>query len=43
MEVTRTVVNGNHLECGKHKFEHVKELSYLGSQINQINSANCEI
>jgi sorting nexin-29 len=34
MEVARTVVNGNHLQCGKHKFEHVKELSYLGSQIN---------
>jgi hypothetical protein len=40
MEATRIVVNGNHLQCGKHKFEHVKELSYLGSQINQINSAN---
>jgi len=43
MEVTRTVVNGNHLQCGKYEFEHVKELSYLGSQLNQTNSANCEI
>jgi hypothetical protein len=43
MEVTRTVVNGNHLQCGKYKFEHVKELSYLGSQLNQTNSTNCEI
>ena len=34
MEVTRTVVNGNHLRCGKYEFEHVKELSYLGSQLN---------
>jgi hypothetical protein len=24
MEVTKTVVNGNYLQCGKHKFEHVK-------------------
>jgi sorting nexin-29 len=31
MEVTRTVVNGDHLRCGKRAFEHVKELSYLGS------------
>jgi len=43
MEVPRTVVNGNHLQCGKYEFEHVKELSYLGSQLNQTNSANCEI
>jgi len=43
MEVTRTVVNGNHLQCGKYEIEHVKELSYLGSQLNQINSTNCEI
>jgi hypothetical protein len=34
MEVTRTVVNGNHLQCGKYEFKHVKELSYLGSQLN---------
>jgi hypothetical protein len=43
MEVTRTVVNGNHLQCGKYEFKHVKELSYLGSQLNQTNSTNCEI
>ena len=27
----------------EYEFEHVKELSYLGSQLNQTNSANCEI
>jgi len=43
MEVTRTLVNGNHLQCGKYEFEHVKELSYVGSQLNQTNSANREI
>jgi hypothetical protein len=43
MEVTRTAVNGNHLQCGKYEFEPVKELSYLGSQLNQTNSTNCEI
>jgi len=43
MEVTRTVVNGNHLQCRIYEFEHVKELFYLGSQLNQTNSANCEI
>ena len=31
MEVTRIIVNGDHLQCGKHEFEHVKEFSYLGS------------
>jgi hypothetical protein len=31
MEVMRTVVNGEHLGCGKHEFEHVKEFSYLSS------------
>jgi len=34
MEVMRTVVNGEHLQCGKYKFEHVKELPYLGTQLN---------
>jgi hypothetical protein len=43
MEVTRAVVSGNHLQCGKYEFEHVKELSYQGSQLTQINSTNCEI
>ena len=37
MEVTRTVVNGECLQCGKYKFEHVKELSCLGTQLNQKN------
>jgi len=43
MEVMRTVVNGDHLQCGKHEFGHVKEFSYLGSQLNQTNSTNSEI
>ena len=43
MEVTRIVVNGVHLRCGKHECEHVKEFSYLGSQFNQTNSTNSEI
>jgi hypothetical protein len=43
MEVTRTVVNGEHLCCGKHEFEHVKEFSYLGLQMNQTNSISSEI
>jgi hypothetical protein len=43
MEVTRIVVNGEHLRCGKHEFEHVKEFSYLGSQVNQTNSISSEI
>jgi sorting nexin-29 len=43
MEVMRIVVNGGHLQCGKYKFKHVKELSYLGSQLNQTNSTNSEI
>jgi hypothetical protein len=43
MEVTRTVVNGDNLRCGKHEFVHVKELSCLGSQLNQTNSTNSEI
>jgi hypothetical protein len=29
--------------CGQHKFEQVKEISYLGSQINQTNSICSEI
>jgi len=28
MKVTRRVVNGNHLQCGKYEFEPVTELSY---------------
>jgi hypothetical protein len=29
--------------CGQHKFEHVKVISYLGSQTNQTNSISSEI
>ena len=43
MEVTRMVVNGDNLQCGKHESEHVKEFSYLGSQLNQTNFTNFEI
>jgi hypothetical protein len=43
MGVTRIVVNGEHLRCGKHEFEHVKEFSYLGSQVNQTSSISSEI
>jgi hypothetical protein len=43
MEVTRTVVNGHHLQYGKYEFQPVKELSHLGSQLNQTNLANCEM
>jgi sorting nexin-29 len=43
MEVTRTVVKGEHLHCGKHEFEHVREFSYLGSHMNQTNTISSEI
>jgi hypothetical protein len=43
MDVMKIVVNGDHLRCEKHEFEHVKEFSYLGSQLNQTNSTNSEI
>jgi len=43
IKITRTVVHGKHLQCGKYKFEHVKELPYRGSQLNQTNSTNFEI
>jgi hypothetical protein len=39
----RAVHNDEHLCCGQHKFEHVKEISYLSSQMNQINSISNEI
>jgi len=29
--------------CGQHKSEHVKEFSYLGSQVNHTNSISREI
>jgi sorting nexin-29 len=35
MEVTRAARNSGHLHCGKYEFEHVKEFTYLGSQLNQ--------
>jgi hypothetical protein len=35
MIVTRTAINGQHLQCGKCNFEHVKELSYQCTQLNQ--------
>jgi hypothetical protein len=43
MEVTITVVNGEHLRCGKHEFERVKEFSYLGLQMNQTSSISSGI
>jgi len=43
MQITRAVHNDEHLCCGQHKFEHVKEISYLGSQMNQTNSISSKI
>ena len=43
MQVARPVLSGEHLWCGKHKFEHVTEFSYLGLQMNQTNSIRSEI
>jgi hypothetical protein len=43
MEVTRAASNSDHLRCGKYEFERVKEFTYLGSQLNQINSTSSEI
>jgi hypothetical protein len=39
MEVTRIVVHGDHLRCGKHEFEHVKEFSYrrFATEPNQLH------
>ena len=42
MQVARAVHNDEHLCCGQHKFEHVKEISYLSSQMNQTNSISSE-
>ena len=36
MQVARVVHNDEHLCCGQHKFEHITEISYLGSQMNQL-------
>jgi hypothetical protein len=35
MDVWRSVPNDENLGCGQRKFEHVKEFSYLSSQMNQ--------
>jgi hypothetical protein len=43
MQVARTVPNDEHQCCGQHKFDHIKEFSYLGSQMNQTNSISSEI
>jgi hypothetical protein len=43
MQVARAVHNDEQLCCGQHRFEHVKEISCLGSQMNQINSISSEI
>ena len=43
MQVARAVLNDEHLCCGMYKFEHVKELPYVGSQMNQTNSISSEI
>ena len=43
MQAARAVPNNEHLCCGQHKFEHVKEYSYLDSQMNHTNSISSEI
>jgi len=43
MQAARAVHNYEHLCCGQPKFEHVKEISYLGLQMNQTNSISSEI
>jgi hypothetical protein len=43
MQVVRAVPNDEYLCCGNHKFEHVKEFSYLGLQMNQTNFISTEI
>jgi len=43
MQVARAMLNDEHLCCEKYKSEHVKEFSYLGSQVNQTNSISSEI
>ena len=43
MQLARAVPNNEHMCCVRHKFEHVKEFSYLGSQINHANSIGSEI
>ena len=36
MQVARVVHNDKHLCCGQHKFEHIKEISYLCSPIPSV-------
>jgi hypothetical protein len=43
MQLATAVNNDEHLCWGQHKFEYVKEISYLGSQMNQTNSISSEI
>jgi hypothetical protein len=43
MQVAIAVHNDEHLRCGQYEFEHFKEISYLGSQMNQTNSISSEI
>jgi len=43
MEVMRAASNSDHLRCGKYEFEHVKEFTYIGSQLHQISSTSSEI
>jgi len=43
MEVTRAASHSDHLRCRKYEFEHMKEFTYLGSQLNQTNSNSSEI
>ena len=38
MQVARAVPNNEHLCCGHHKFEQVKEFFYLGCQMNHTKS-----
>jgi hypothetical protein len=45
MEVKRKAANSNdkYLQCGAFKFQHVEEITYLGSQLNQTNSIHSDI
>jgi sorting nexin-29 len=43
MQVARAMPNDEHLCCENHKFDHVKEFSYVGLQMNQTNSISSEI
>jgi hypothetical protein len=43
VNITRAVHNDEHTCCEQYKFEHVKEISYPGSEMNQTNSISSEI